>query len=58
MVFQGALVAAAFTTNLAGEEFFPGVFAQVISEDAQVAAPEAEHVAAVFLLHVSHPVSG
>lgn len=58
VVLQGALVTAAFTANLAEEEFLSGVFAQVIFEDAQVAAPQAQHVAAVFLLRVSHPVSG
>ena len=58
VVLQGALVATTFTANLAGEELFSGVFAHVISEDARVAGAEAENVAAVFLLHVSHPVSG
>ena len=58
VMLQSTLVTATFTTNLTGEKFFSSVFAQVIFEDASVAAAEAEHVAAVFLLHVSHPVSG
>lgn len=58
MVLQSALVTTSFTTNLAGEQFFSSVFAQVILEDAHVAATEAKHVTAVFLLHVSHSVSG
>lgn len=57
VVFQSTLVTATFAANLAGEKFFSGVFAQVISEDTHVAASKAEHVAAVFLLYVSHPVS-
>lgn len=58
VVLQSALVATTFTANLAGEKLFPGVFAHVISEDARVAGAEAENVAAVFFLRVSHPVSG
>lgn len=58
MMLQSALVTTTFTTNLAGEQFFSSVFAQVIFEDAHVAATKAKHVTAVFLLHVCHSVSG
>lgn len=58
VVLQGTLVATTFPANLAGEKLFTGLFARVIFEDAQVAASEADNIAVVFLLHVSHPVSG
>lgn len=58
VVLQSAQVATTFTANLAGEKFFSRVFAQMIFEDTEIAASNAKHVAAAFLLHVSHPVSG
>lgn len=58
VVLQGAPVAASFATDVAGEGFFSGVFAQGVSEHAYVAGTEAEQLAAVLLLHVSDSVSG
>lgn len=56
VVLQGTPVTAAFAANLTREKLFSRVFAQMFFEDA--ATIKAVHMAAVLLLHMSHPVSG
>lgn len=58
VVLQRAAVAAALAADLAGEELLAAVFAQVTAEDAGVAGAQAQHVAAVVLQAVGHPVGG